>query len=184
MIEDTNDNPPIFTPNTPLSVNIRENLDIGQAVTTLTATDTDLGANQLLVYSITDSDPVSGINTFTIDSSSGQITVSVSDIDREVVDRYVLSVMVADSGSAPLSDTTDLEVLVVDVNDENPTFSQSVYTETILESRGVNTVVLIVSATDNDTSENNLITYSISGPESVKFQIDSENGELCVSDEI
>ena len=177
MISDTNDNAPIFTPNTPLSVNIRENLDIGQSVTTLTATDTDLGANQLLVYSITNSKPNSGLNTFRIDQSSGQITVNENNIDRELVDRYVLSVLVVDSGTVPLSDTTELEVLVVDVNDENPTFSQSVYTETILESRGVNTVVLVVSASDNDASENNQITYSITGPESVKFQIDSENGE-------
>ena len=130
-----------------------------------------MGANQLLVYSITDSDPISGTNTFQIDSSSGQITVNENDIDREVIDRYLLSIMVADSGAVPLSDTIELEVLVIDVNDENPTFSQSVYTETILESRGVNTVVLIVSAIDNDTSENNQITYSLSGPESVKFQI-------------
>ena len=177
IVSDTNDNAPIFTPNTPLSVNIRENLDIGQSVTTLTATDTDLGANQLLVYSITNSKPSSGLNTFRIDQSSGQITVNENNIDRELVDRYVLSVQVVDSGVLPLSDTTELEVLVVDVNDENPTFSQSVYTETILESRGVNTVVLVVSASDNDASENNQITYSITGPESVKFQIDSENGE-------
>ena len=175
-VTDINDNIPTFTPNTPTSVNIKENLNVGQAVATLTATDTDLGSNKLLKYSIFSSQPGSGLNTFRIDEDTGQITVKTADIDRESIDSYILTILVMDQGTPQLSSSTSLNIIVVDVNDENPTFSQSVYTETLLESREVGSVVLSVSATDRDDGLNSLVTYSINGPESVKFEIDPQTG--------
>ena len=153
-------------------------MDVGQAVATITATDGDIGSNMVLKYSILSSDPSSGLNTFRIDEDTGQITVKTSDINRENIYRYVLIIIVVDQGTQPLSSSISLEIIIIDVNDENPIFSQSVYAETLLESRAVNTVVLTVSASDIDDGQNSLVTYSISGPESVKFEITPQTGLL------
>ena len=177
-VSDVNDNSPIFTPATPTSVNILENLAVGQAVATITATDADFGFNKILEYFISGSDPSSGLNTFQIAMSTGQITVKTADINREIIDKYVLTILVVDQGTPPLSSSSSLEIVIIDVNDENPTFTQNVYTETLLESRGVNTAVLSVSATDMDNALNSVVTYSITGPESVKFGIDTQTG-MC-----
>ena len=175
-IGDINDVTPTFPANTPSSVNIKENLDIGQAVTTLTAVDGDIGVNEVVKYAITSSVPTSGLNTFQINEDSGHITVKTDDIDRENIPMYSLIVTATDLGNPPLSSSTNLEVLVSDVNDENPMFTQNVYRETILENGAVLTAVLTVTATDADAGVNGLVAYSISGPEADMFSIDIESG--------
>lgn len=46
---------------------------------------------------------------------------------------YLLTVTARDGGVPSLSDTTDVEISVVDVNDNEPVFKQQLYTATIME---------------------------------------------------
>lgn len=46
---------------------------------------------------------------------------------------YLLTVTARDSGVPSLSDTTDVEISVVDVNDNEPVFKQQLYSATVVE---------------------------------------------------
>lgn len=46
---------------------------------------------------------------------------------------YLLTVTARDGGVPSLSDTTDVEISVVDVNDNEPVFKQQLYTASIIE---------------------------------------------------
>lgn len=46
---------------------------------------------------------------------------------------YLLTVTARDGGVPSLSDTTDVEISVVDVNDNEPMFKQQLYTASIME---------------------------------------------------
>lgn len=46
---------------------------------------------------------------------------------------YLLTVTARDGGVPSLSDTTDVEISVVDVNDNAPVFKQQLYTANIVE---------------------------------------------------
>lgn len=46
---------------------------------------------------------------------------------------YLLTVTAKDGGSPSLSDTTDVEISVVDVNDNAPVFKQQLYSANIME---------------------------------------------------
>lgn len=64
-----------------------------------------------------------------------------------------------------LNRTTSVHVLVMDINDNSPEFTKSMYNFTLSESSETGTVVNVVSGTasDADSDENGRITYSLSG---------------------
>ena len=64
---------------------------------------------------------------FTVNPASGEI-VNTLRLDREIEDRYVLTVVAADSGTIPKSSSTLVTVLVEDVNDHSPRFDKTLYT--------------------------------------------------------
>lgn len=69
---------------------------------------------------------------FSINPQTGAI-VTTKPLDRETISGYLLTVTAKDGGNPPLSDTTDIEISVTDVNDNYPTFKQQSYSGNILE---------------------------------------------------
>lgn len=61
-----------------------------------------------------------------------------------------------------LSATTSVVVYILDENDNGPIFNQSLYTFHVLESAAKLHVVGSVTATDEDTGLNGVVTYFIS----------------------
>lgn len=57
---------------------------------------------------------------------------------------YLLTVTAKDGGLPPLSDTTDVEISVSDINDNSPVFLKQSYSGTISEDALVGTSVLQV----------------------------------------
>ena len=107
--------------NTPYVVDVFEDTPIGSTVLMLFATDLDHGKNAKISYRMM---PAS--DKFSVERESGALVVSGA-LDRESVPTYILTVIGEDGGISPLADQTEVEISVVDVNDNAPRFSSSIY---------------------------------------------------------
>ena len=83
----------------------------------------------------------------------------------------------------PLSSIATLTLTIIDINDNNPTFSQPIYYDNDIVE---NTIIISipVTATDNDVGNNSVITYSIAeGNKGSTFLISKQYAvQLCVCD--
>lgn len=132
-------------------------------------------------------------NDFYINPKTGIVYLN-NKLDREEVSRYQLLVQAKDSGG--LSTTRSLRINVLDTNDENPTFTKSVYEFQIQEDAKKGSVIGQVKATDGDAGENGEISYSLeSGPliEEIEnghqvsrsvFDIDQSSGDIRLMGEL
>lgn len=65
-------------------------------------------------------------STFRIDPHTGTLTLA-SQLDREVVSKYTLTVLATDGGAEPRTASTTLTVVVMDYNDNPPVFARESY---------------------------------------------------------
>lgn len=110
-----------------------EDAPVGTTVLVISASDNDVGINAQIMYSL--GEELSDIDRtpeFSINSQTGAI-VTTKPLDRETVNGYLLTVTARDGGNPPLSDTTDVEISVTDVNDNFPIFKQPMYSGSVLE---------------------------------------------------
>ena len=113
---------------------------------------------------------------FTINPQTGAI-ITTKPLDREVQSGYLLTVTAKDGGIPQLSDTTDVEISITDINDNAPTFLKSSYTGSVSEDSLVGTSVLQVAANDVDTGLNSRIRYALK-EEVGAFVIDPTSGVI------
>ena len=167
-------NAPVFTngesATRTVAEDTRSGVNIGSAVA---ATDAE---GHTLTYSLSGTDAA----TFSIDSSSGQLRTSAS-LDYETKSTYTVTIIVSD-GTFTGSITVTIKVTDVDETPSNnaPAFSDGDSTTlTVAEdtSSGVN-IGSAVSATDTD---DDTLTYSLSGTDAATFSIDSSSGQLRTS---
>ena len=71
--------------------------------------------------------------------------------------------MAEDSGLSPLSDRTEVEISIVDVNDNSPRFSSVHYHGSVHENVPAGSSILEVSAHDEDERENGKVRYRFVG---------------------
>ena len=158
---------PVFTEGSSTTRSVDENsdsgIDIGSAVS---ATDAD---DDTLSYSLSGTDAAS----FSIDSSSGQISTSAS-LDYETTDSYAVTVNVSD-GQGGIS-SISVTISVSDVNDAPVFTAGSSTTRTIAENTIANTNIgTVITATDDD---GDTLTYTLGGIDAASFSIDSTTGQL------
>ncbi|CAB1333333.1 unnamed protein product, partial [Coregonus sp. 'balchen'] len=83
---------------------------------------------------------------------------------------------------------TRVQVTIEDANDNTPKFTRPAYDVSIEETMPVGTVILVVSAVDDDKGENGCITHSIThsiaGLQALPFTIDQDSGELRTTREL
>ena len=98
---------------------------------------------------------------------------STSELDREVEAMYNLTIRATDQGRPRLSETSNLVILILDVNDNPPEFASRLYFASVKEDVLEQTDVVRVLATSKDSGVNADITYAITaGNEARKFEID------------
>ena len=170
-----NEYPPEFT-TTMDSTIIEENIGIARAVYTAVATDRDSQPHPIR-YSI-----VSGNeeNFFSIDSERGIVTV-ISELDYEQISNNVIVLRIQanddDPNTLPSSNSSlMLTITVEDINDNAPSFTESVYITDSEFPISQDTPLLSVSCMDADSGSNGAVTYSITPPHQL-FQI-SEQGTI------
>lgn len=173
-----NDNNPKFKQSR-FYVSVAENSPVLTSVTTILASDVDSFGQ--LSYSIESVQPANQSDTFSVDLTSGVITTA-DDLDRELIDRYVLQVKVVDSGEPQLSDFAMVIVDITDMNDNPPEFSVSTMQAFLPEDAGVGSLVAKIFATDADFGINANISYSInSSTDMSAFVISTETGSIATN---
>lgn len=138
------------------------------------ASDGDVGDNARITYGL------SGelVPEFSIQPATGAI-VTTKQLDRERTSGYLLTITARDSGNPPLSDTTDVEISLGDVNDNPPVFQQTTYLANVPEDALIGTSVLQVTATDADQGFNGRVRYVLLGAEdNAPFTLDATSGIL------
>ena len=160
-----NDNPPSFIVDD-TTITLPEDTPIEFLVTSIQAIDLD-GFD--IVFSLTDDEDM-----FAINETSGDIFL-VDELDRETRSNHTLLIEVSDTQSPVLSSTLVLIILVTDVDDNPPIFTQSYYTSEIFENSNISTSVLTLSWIDEDEKGINTdVLFEItSGNEVNSFSVDS-----------
>ncbi|XP_030620817.1 cadherin EGF LAG seven-pass G-type receptor 1 [Chanos chanos] len=155
-VTDANTHRPVFQ-STNYQVVISEDRPVGSTVVVISATDEDSGENAHITYIMEDNVP-----QFKIHPDSGAITTQM-EIDYEDQASYTLAIIARDNGIPQKSDTTYVEIIVLDANDNAPQFSRDIYQGTVLEDAPVYTSVLQVSASDRDSGSNGRLSYTFQG---------------------
>ena len=168
-VVDVNDNDPTFS-NSCKDLQVPENLE-EKLLHTITAFDKDSDENGRLTYTLQDT-----LNAFRMDSETGALFASV--LDRETRSSYDLVAIVTDNGESRRTAKCEFTITVTDVNDNDPVFSQYIYSTSVKEDLPIGTEVLRVSATDPDYGANAKIRYSIENSTNWSFAIDDETGSI------
>ncbi|XP_051766320.1 protocadherin gamma-C5-like isoform X24 [Ctenopharyngodon idella] len=178
-VSDINDNPPqILLTSKPSPV--REDAPSGTVVALISARDIDSGENGKVRLQTQSDLPFILKPSFSNEYS----LVTNGVLDRESFPEYNVEITAFDSGSPPLSSKTIIPVKILDVNDNSPKFSDSVYYVYITENNTPGSIICSVSAQDVDVGVNGKISYSIENPKvwdtpiSSYMYINSDNGSI------
>ncbi|XP_053285339.1 protocadherin alpha-2-like [Pleuronectes platessa] len=180
---DVNDNPPAFIENT-YYLNISESSLMGERYFLPIAVDADIGGNSVKTYKLSQSEH------FSLDvQSGGEHGVSAELVLQKALDREKQSLIklvltAIDGGRPPRTGSLQLIVNVIDVNDNIPTFSKSLYKVHVKENASPGSLVIKLNATDADEDMNSKILYSFLkrgniDPSNI-FDLNSETGEITV----
>ncbi|XP_067858865.1 protocadherin-15b [Heptranchias perlo] len=167
VLPPNNQSPPRF-PQMLYNFEVSEAMRTGAILLNLKATDRE---RDPITYRILNGDPQ---QVFNITQNTGLLVLKKS-LDRESTDRYILIVTASD-GKPDSTSTATVNVVVTDVNDNDPTFDAIFLKNfTVLEEEA-NIYVGQVRATDPDASINGQIRYSLANFNNL-FRITS-NGSI------
>lgn len=188
-ILDLNDNSPAFQE--PATVELRFSEDAPENSTRALPVASD--ADSSVEFGISSYSIEPGSDTFHLDISRDLLGISrVSlvlsrKLDRETTDGYHLAVVARDGGRPPRSAVLNVNVVVEDINDNQPHFTQAIYNVSITEDARRGDNILTVSASDGDTGDNGRVVYSLTslrsgnGGEIVdKISIDASTGVVTL----
>nr|XP_037862905.1 protocadherin beta-15 [Chlorocebus sabaeus] len=142
--------------------------------------DRDSGENGKMICSIQDGVP------FKLKPSVENFYRLVTEgaLDRETRAQYNITITITDLGTPRLKTEHSITVLVSDVNDNAPAFTQTSYTLFVRENNSPALHIGSVSATDRDSGTNAQVTYSLLPPQDPHLplaslvSINTDNGHL------
>ncbi|KAJ0177573.1 hypothetical protein K1T71_006446 [Dendrolimus kikuchii] len=192
VLADDDDNTPHFLQSSH-QFTVRENLPPGVIVGTVKAIDKDSGENGRVYYHILEGNEE---GAFTLDRTRGIIRANIS-FDRENQADYAFMVYasnnpilehaaailnsVENSTDSTESTVTTVKVKVLDENDNEPKFQQTVYYAGIKHTARVNEPVLSVVAEDPDLEENGTLVYMVAASNLYKFGASESSGSVVPS---
>uniref|UniRef100_G3T087 Protocadherin gamma-C5 n=1 Tax=Loxodonta africana TaxID=9785 RepID=G3T087_LOXAF len=182
-ILDLNDNSPSFAA-PEREIRISESAAPGTRFPLDSAQDPDVGTNTVSFYTLSPSSHFS-LNVKTLkDGKLFPELVLEQQLDRETQARHQLVLTAVDGGTPARSGTTLISVIVLDVNDNAPTFQSSVLRVGLPENAPVGTLLLRLNATDPDEGTNGQLGYSFADhtSEAVRnlFGLDPSSGAIHV----
>ncbi|KAG9344075.1 hypothetical protein JZ751_012555 [Albula glossodonta] len=141
---------------------------------TAQAGDPDAGPNGTIHYSIQGEDID---DFFTINMTSGAVSTKRS-LDREQRSNYTLIIEARDQGPFPRSSTAQLHVLVLDENDNTPTFTQKSYRTSVREGLPAGSEVTQLEAADGDEGPSGEVTFSLVDDTFGAFTVNARSGTI------
>uniref|UniRef100_A0A667X8N1 Cadherin domain-containing protein n=1 Tax=Myripristis murdjan TaxID=586833 RepID=A0A667X8N1_9TELE len=185
-VVDINDNAPFFSENVQ-SLDIAENTLTGAKFGLIEASDLDVGKNGVNTYKLSSNDYFSLEIHKAGESVSAELVLQKA-LDREKQSTITLILTAVDGGNPPKSSTSQIIIKVLDINDNRPFFSSSLYKTQISENLKNGSTVLILNATDADDGLNSEIEYSLrrKGQDDILdvFDIDPKTGAILVKGKI
>ncbi|XP_034037000.1 protocadherin gamma-A11-like [Thalassophryne amazonica] len=177
FILDANDNAPVFN-QTLYRAAVVENALKGTYITSVNASDADIGSNGEILFSFA-KNKGSTVNMFNIDENTG--VISVADIiDYEKEKKYELRVEARDRGG--LTGTSKVIIDVNDVNDNVPVITIMSFSNTVSEDAPLGTTIAVINVKDADSEKNGQIRCSIDNKLPFKIQSSLTNYYNLVSD--
>nr|XP_049604922.1 protocadherin alpha-5 isoform X41 [Syngnathus scovelli] len=182
---DVNDNSPKFEEDLHI-LKISESVAPGERYFLPEAVDLDTGGNSVKTYTLSPNE------YFTLDvQNGGEHGVSAELVLHKALDRekqpiHELTLTALDGGKPIRSGVMHIKVVVMDVNDNTPVFSKSLYKVRVSENAAQGSVVIKLNATDLDEGMNSKIVYSLikrSNNENI-FDLNAETGEIAVKDRL
>ncbi|KAL7286523.1 hypothetical protein TKK_0019259 [Trichogramma kaykai] len=168
-VSDVNDNAPKFELPDYQAHNVDEDIPLGTSILKVKATDADSGANAEIEYLVSD-------DHFSVDSNG--IIVNNKQLDADNNNAYYEFIVTAkDKGEPSKSGTATVRIYTKNKNDEEPKFSQQVYTPNVDENAGPNTLVTTVVASDKD-GDNVRFGFVGGGVSSGQFVIEDITGVI------
>ncbi|XP_055799101.1 protocadherin gamma-A11-like isoform X3 [Salvelinus fontinalis] len=155
-ITDVNDNVPVIFLKS-LKNPIPENVLPGTEVGIINVQDKDSEGNRQVRVSIQQNVP------FKLNPSIKNYysLVTTSELDREIISDYNITITATDEGSPPLSSSKTIHVSVSDVNDNPPVFEEQSYSSYVTENNKPGSSMCSVTARDPDWRQNGTVVYSL-----------------------
>uniref|UniRef100_A0A287D958 Protocadherin gamma subfamily C, 4 n=1 Tax=Ictidomys tridecemlineatus TaxID=43179 RepID=A0A287D958_ICTTR len=181
-IIDVNDNSPTFGTGQ-REIKVAENENPGARFPLPEAFDPDVGVNSLQGYQLSPN------VHFSLDVQSGADGIKYPELvleqalDREEEAVLHLVLTAFDGGDPIRSGTTNIHVILLDINDNAPVFTQPEYHISVQENLPVGTRLLTIKATDPDEGTNGEVTYSFRNVRdkiSQLFQLNSLTGDIII----
>ncbi|KAL0968484.1 hypothetical protein UPYG_G00267460 [Umbra pygmaea] len=175
---DINDNAPTFAcPSDGCHGYVAENSPPGTFVMEMTAVDLDdtaVGQNAIITYRIIDKTHAAKL--FTIDASTGTISVATHGLDREEAEQHQLVVEATDGGG--MAGTATTTIVITDLNDNTPRFKDEWCGARVSESSPADSSVLELGAIDPDSGPHSLLSFSVvAGDQGDRFYMVSHKAE-------
>ncbi|XP_029547581.1 protocadherin gamma-C5 isoform X10 [Salmo trutta] len=180
QVVDINDNAPIFEKSLYES-SLRENSPESTVVIIVKAADADDGANGVVQYSFAEQTPDFIHEMFSIDSETGQITVTGS-LDYEESHTYELNIRATDKAVASLEGHCSVQIDVLDVNDNAPEIVLTSLPNPVKEDAPLGTVVALIGAKDLDSVGNGKVRVSLLGTYPFKLKTSFADNYAIVTD--
>uniref|UniRef100_A0A8C5G2D8 Si:ch73-379j16.2 n=1 Tax=Gouania willdenowi TaxID=441366 RepID=A0A8C5G2D8_GOUWI len=176
---DVNDNPPEIEV-TSLTNTVQEDSKPGTVISLLSVTDKDSGVNGKVRTSLTSDGPFELKPSFKENIYS---VVTKGVLDREEVTVYEVTIKANDCGETPMSTFKTFTIIISDVNDNKPQFSQNPYHFYVVENNIAGKPVFSIFATDKDTNDNAVVSYHILREGNQKnimtfLNVNPDNGEI------
>ncbi|XP_035802551.1 protocadherin gamma-A2-like [Amphiprion ocellaris] len=167
-ILDANDNAPVFNQSV-YKATVIENAPKGTYVVAVNASDIDSGSYGHVTYSFSKS-KAGIIDMFDIDETTGKIYVT-KEIDFEKDKKIEFRVEAKDQGG--LTDSSKVEIEVIDVNDNAPVINVMSFTSPVSEDSPAGTTIGIINVKDLDSGENGQVRCTIEAgvPFKIKFNV-------------
>uniref|UniRef100_A0A8C6NYY4 Cadherin domain-containing protein n=1 Tax=Nothobranchius furzeri TaxID=105023 RepID=A0A8C6NYY4_NOTFU len=171
-----------------ITIDMFESSHVGERHPLPVAHDADAGINSVKTYKLNTNE------YFTLDiQSAGDRSVSAELVLQKTLDRekeavIELTLTAFDGGKPPKTGTLQIHIHVLDVNDNPPVFSKTLYKVQVIENPNVGVLLLTLSATDLDEGVNSQIVYSFTERARLsledKFAINNNTGEITVKGKI